>query len=171
VPWARLFRKTLFNNNIFDLPREIVYGEDMLMNIRLAFSTVLPVVELPQVVYHYRLVTTGASKTFSRNIAYTEKFHKLRVESIPKDEIDKYRDCLIVARLRAVTVISVSSPSNLSFLNSDFVSELKNDIKCAGFSIPLVQRLFLYVKIPEIRWLISRFFVATIHFGYKSKYY
>lgn len=36
--WGRLISKRLLNDEVFDLPREIVKGEDLLMNIRLAFA-------------------------------------------------------------------------------------------------------------------------------------
>lgn len=41
-PWGKLFKKTIFENNIFSLPSEIKYGEDMLMNIKIVFSLSRP---------------------------------------------------------------------------------------------------------------------------------
>lgn len=36
APWGKLFKRELFNEYTFDLPREIVMGEDLIMNLRLA---------------------------------------------------------------------------------------------------------------------------------------
>ena len=39
APWGKLFRKELFDDYIFDTPREIIVGEDLLMNLRLTNKT------------------------------------------------------------------------------------------------------------------------------------
>lgn len=41
--WGKLFRRTLFDEYTLRTPREIVMGEDMLMNLRLAFASSKPV--------------------------------------------------------------------------------------------------------------------------------
>lgn len=51
-PFARLFRRSLFDENVFDIPRSINCGEDFLMNLRLAFKA-KTVQFIPELVYLY----------------------------------------------------------------------------------------------------------------------
>lgn len=41
-PWAKLYRRSLFTDETFDFPREIVFGEDMIMNIRIMLKILTP---------------------------------------------------------------------------------------------------------------------------------
>lgn len=96
APWGKIIRRKLFaGSNILDIPREIVKGEDMLMNIRLSFATEKPARLVPAQVYRYRNNTDSAVVTFRASQAYEEIYDSYRTASIPK----KYRplyaiDCL-----------------------------------------------------------------------------
>lgn len=53
APWAKLFRRVIFNDEIFDLPREIKNKEDVIMNVRIAVLQHQKVVFLDKAVYNY----------------------------------------------------------------------------------------------------------------------
>lgn len=75
-PVAKLFRKDLLDNFVFDISRKITNGEDRLFNIRVACK-IKNVRIIDAIVYHYAL--RAASATFNdpyRSISYCWNFVK-----------------------------------------------------------------------------------------------
>ena len=93
-PVAKLIRKDLFNNTIFNIPKEINIGEDMLMNIKLAFCSHNDVVIIKNKIYNYRFRQNSAINTRIRSIEYESKFWILLTDSIPSHLIGRYNDSL-----------------------------------------------------------------------------
>ena len=89
-PVAKLFRKSLFDSFVFDMSRQIVMGEDMLMNIRLAFATDKPARVIPAQVYLYRNNDESVVHTFRPTAAYEEMYDRFRTDSIPLDLRESY---------------------------------------------------------------------------------
>lgn len=52
VPWGSLYRRTVVDDSLFDIPREIYNGEDYLFWVRLVFLTEKPVHVVRQPVYN-----------------------------------------------------------------------------------------------------------------------
>lgn len=52
-PWAKLFRRSLLDEHVFDYPREFYRGEDMAANIRIALKC-KRIRMIPDVVYTYK---------------------------------------------------------------------------------------------------------------------
>ena len=84
-PYAKLFRRALFDDNTFDLPRDFVMGEDLIMNIRLAFACKKKIRIVPLVVYNYNDNAGGIANTFNYTLAYIEKSYKLKRDAIPEE--------------------------------------------------------------------------------------
>ena len=93
-PVAKLIRKELFNSTIFDIPKEINIGEDMLMNVKLAFCSQKEVIILKDKIYNYRYRQNSAINTRTRTIEYESKFWKLLKESIPTHLVAQYNNSL-----------------------------------------------------------------------------
>lgn len=75
-PCAKLFKKKLLENRMFDIPRKITNGEDFLFNIRVACN-VTKVQIIDAVVYHYVLRKESASfKDPFLSISYCCTFEK-----------------------------------------------------------------------------------------------
>ena len=72
APWAKLFRKELFNEYIFDLPKEITNKEDLIMNIRIAITQTNNVMIIAESVYNYRYNREGS--------AFTQYYKKLDID-------------------------------------------------------------------------------------------
>lgn len=53
APWAKLIRREILNDAIFDLPRDIKNKEDIIMNLRIAVSQTQDVVFIDKPVYNY----------------------------------------------------------------------------------------------------------------------
>ena len=157
-PTAKLFRRTLFRNNTLDIPRDIVYGEDMLMNIRLAFSTNRDVLMISDIVYMYRDVPESASKTFHRTIEYTQRYDELREDSIPTNERENYSSCLLKARLKAITILSSDKHCDEDLFNSPFYKKIRHEINVLKPSLSFEQYYFLYIKNKILRKIGRRLF-------------
>lgn len=86
-PWAKLIRRVLFTPFVFDMPRQIVFGEDLLMNIRLAYQTNKHIAICKDYVYEYVQNQTSCMHTFKMTLDYADMYFKEKERSI--GEIDK----------------------------------------------------------------------------------
>lgn len=84
-PYAKLFRKELFNNQTFDLPRDFIMGEDLIMNLHLIFACKRGIRVEPIVVYHYNDNEEGIMNTFNYTLEYVERSYKLKKNAIPEE--------------------------------------------------------------------------------------
>lgn len=81
-PVARLINRFLFDENVFDIPREIVYGEDFIMNIRLGFKC-NRVQLISDTVYNYIARPSSAvRKNPFLKMSYTRSFERILYSSI-----------------------------------------------------------------------------------------
>lgn len=83
-PYAKLFRRGLFDESIFDLPRDFVMGEDLIMNLRLAFACKRKVRIVPTIVYHYNDNAGGIANTFKYTLDYLSKSYHFKKRVIPE---------------------------------------------------------------------------------------
>jgi glycosyltransferase involved in cell wall biosynthesis len=96
-PFARLIRKSLFDDYTFDIPPKITRGEDVIMNIRLAQKTRL-VILLPDTVYNYIWHPESASSidySFKSSINYEIFWHRMIMQSINRDYKKKIKWAII----------------------------------------------------------------------------
>ena len=75
APWGKLFRKNLFNSYTFDIPRKIIMGEDLIMNLRLTSycRSRIGVVHIP--VYHYNSHTDNICHNFKDSAEHEYLFY------------------------------------------------------------------------------------------------
>lgn len=157
-PCARLFRRSIFNENTFDIPRMIVKGEDMLMNIRLSFSTVKDVRIIPYKVYNYLAHPESCVHNFIPTCEYEYVFYHERLRAIPSDLQKRYkRDC-IKNSLKALHRIVKHSQSIKGIADSQFVAQLKKDIAQVHYSQSLKERLLMMLKMKYLLKVHRRFF-------------
>ena len=84
-PYAKLFRRELFDDKTFDLPRDFVMGEDLVMNLRLIFACRRKIRVAPIIVYYYNDNAEGIMNTFNYTLEYVEKSYKLKKGAIPEE--------------------------------------------------------------------------------------
>ena len=92
--WAKLYRRHLFNDFTFAMPREIRAGEDWIANLRLAFHTERNVLLVPDVVYHYRQNEAGVSLTIRRTLEHARLVYDALRASIPEKVNAEYQPIL-----------------------------------------------------------------------------
>lgn len=83
-PVAKLYNKALFSDTTFDISPKIIVGEDMLMNIRLAFNTEKDILFIPNIIYHYNIHNNSTFSKFKTNVSYEDLFFKEFILSIPQ---------------------------------------------------------------------------------------
>lgn len=72
-PCARLYKKGLFSENTFDIPRSIVRGEDFIMNFHYAINA-KSICYTNNVVYYYRQHMASTMHTFKSSWEYEKLF-------------------------------------------------------------------------------------------------
>ena len=85
APYAKLFRRELFTDKVFSTPRDIVMGEDLVMNLHLAFACKRLIRMCDHVVYQYRDMPTGVMNTFKYTLEYLEKSYRVKKNAIPEE--------------------------------------------------------------------------------------
>lgn len=138
--WARLFRRSLFDDFTFELTREIRAGEDWIANLRLAFNTEKKVLLVPDVVYRYRQNEEGVSLTIRRTLEHARLVYDGLRASVPERVHSEYQPilarqlmpawvrytrmtcCLSKAALEFRSLLLASAtPQNLSLRNTLFL--------------------------------------------------
>ena len=146
APFPKLFRRILFSNSfIFDIPRSIIKGEDMLMNIRLAFMTDKDVYLIPHKVSNYRIHAESCMQCFQPTTDYEENYHIERKKSIPKEVYKQYQPYCIQSQLQALREI-LKYNYNKNWSSSVFVKDLKREIQEAQYSLHWKDRIILKCK-------------------------
>lgn len=159
-PVARLIRRNLFSDWCFDIPRSIVKGEDMLMNIRLAFNMKKNPVAIFEKVYNYRSNPDSCVHTFIQNADYEYSYHKQRLASIPVRYQSRYLCASVHKRLLMLNEMYMNAPLDADWYKSNFYNQLFDDVKCCQYKLTFIERLKFCGNVPQNRsfvWLIVKF--------------
>lgn len=136
--WGKLFRRSLFCNGIPTLPKELVMGEDMLINIFLAFATDHPIqVVKGKRVYNYIQRETGISRRFTLTADYEQQFHKERLRMIPIAAHPEYMNVMIHRRFRMLRRLIRNAMENHTLAQlgqTEFVKCLCEDVVAFHFT-------------------------------------
>lgn len=151
-PWGKLFRRSLFTENIFKISREIIVGEDMLMNIRLAFRTCKKVQYIKSRIYNYRQVADSTIHTFRSSHEYEYRFQAELIKSIPAEQIERYFTYTIENRLRCFKSLYGYRYRVKGMKAYPFYKQLCDDIKKCNYDIPFIDRIILKCTNPIIRF-------------------
>ena len=153
-PCSKLFRRRLFNSHTFDIPRTIVVGEDMLMDIRLTFSSQrerVAIINNPDI-YFYRENECSIMHTFRTTPAYEYLFQQSLAESIPEGEKSSFFKLTIQSRLRHFKRFWGKRLCVKGMKDTEFYRELTSDIEQYGYQLPAVERTLLTNENPVIRF-------------------
>ena len=87
-PVAKLYRRNLFNQSIFDIPSDIKNGEDGIMNIHIAHQLKKYAYSVDTVVYNYRNNMESASHVY-RTPEMNALYQQYRLDAIPEQDIKR----------------------------------------------------------------------------------
>ena len=151
MPWGRLFRKHLITQYVFDIPRSIYYGEDAIMNLRIAFNTDKNVKIIETPLYFYRQENNGVCNNFIYTPEYEELLKEYTFNSIPSHEFHKFNNQFISRRLWVWKIRYNRSFRRPDWTDTEFQKNLINDIKKYNCQIPPFDWLLLIYTNPIIR--------------------
>ena len=147
-PWASLIYKRLFNDKTFNMPKELAYGEDMIMNIRLAFATNKDIKIIPDIVYNYTYNPTGCINTFKMTYDYKVLWYEAIYNSIPKEQISDYMNECIPFRLGFIVELCREYIRKNRWTTFDFHKTLRQDIKNYNYKPRTIDRIILSCNNP-----------------------
>ncbi len=152
VPWGSLYRHSALNAHQFDLPREIINGEDYLFWLRLIFQTQKDVRTLHESIYLKGEEHT--SNVFRWTTEYCERLNRLRMGSIPSDVVDDYLGDTLIDRIANLFAATLDEPRSV-WQDSVFFREILRDMQHVGMTFSPRQRLFLNLPSRRLRRLYS----------------
>lgn len=154
-PPTHTFRRNILSPAAFDFPREIKKGEDMLMNVYLAFRTEKPVKVLQRIAYFYDTsVMTSAIHTTKTTMEIEELFYSYMQKVIPTAMHEKYQKDLVGGRLYTMIRHIKEHPFESEWRKSTFYTTLIEDIQKCGFPMSKSHRVLMYSSCSIIRWIV-----------------
>ncbi|MBO7537957.1 MAG: glycosyltransferase family 2 protein [Prevotella sp.] len=154
--WGKLFKREILNSWCFDIPKEIVRGEDWIMNIRIAFLSHKTPVLIPDKIYNYRDNKVSLSHIHRKNINYEYSFFQSWRDSIPYEKEKYYRYVVRIAVLMYVGVC-VTDLDNVEVVDSPFATEIKQLVHKKAFRLKFHQKVLLQSKNRLLRNHIWKF--------------
>lgn len=152
TPWAKLYRKSLLTDDVFDFPREIDGEEDMIMNTRLFFKTNLQPHILYKHIYNFRRNTASVSHTKGASIDHEAAFYRALYDSIPTGERPKYMNQITFLKLNGLFPIAFSEPESLVNKHVSYVEQIKQDIRDCNYHLSLKEWVILH---SSSKWMLK----------------
>ena len=154
MPWGRMFRRGIIDAHALDIPREIYYGEDAIMNLRISFNTENKIPIIEKDLYFYRQNQTGVCNNFK----FTHQHEELRkqhiLQSIPHTEFNKYINEYIEGRVWLWKVKFSNSIKRPSWSNTELHKNLIEDIRKYKYKIPFFEWALIKYSNPAMRFFI-----------------
>lgn len=169
APWGKLYRRSVFNEHIFDIPREIFYGEDALMNIRYLYACKYPPRFLSKNVYNYVSNSSSVSHLSKRSLDYEYMYHKSRLDSIESMDAVRCNKELIEIRLNGLRGIARVESQRISDKSNrhPFILDLYNDIRRVNYSLGCLDRVLLTSSSPVIIKIIGNMYMVRNALTYR----
>lgn len=140
--YGRLYRRKLFTDFMFDIPRNVLKGEDWLFNVRYAFAMQHKPVVVEKCVYHY-IITSGGLHTSEEKPESLINYDLLRLASIPQQYQQQYISAIMEARFILLLDWTFANLFSVRWQSNAFVTYLKEKIKEAGYTLTLQQKMLL----------------------------
>lgn len=168
-PWAKIFRKEILNEKMFDFPSEIRFGEDMIMNIRIMFYIKKAPHILYEKVYNYRRNIVGVSHTKKASLDYEYAFDKAREQSIPVELLGDYMKEIIWSRINGLTSIAYNNPELIALWEHEYLKRLYKDIKHYNYKRNLREYIITEIRNRHVIKLTAFIRLACCSLSYRLK--
>jgi glycosyltransferase, group 2 family len=140
--YGRLYRRKLFTDFMFGIPRNVLKGEDWLFNVRYAFAMQHKPVVVEKCVYHY-IITDEGLHTSEEKPESLINYDLLRLASIPQQYQQQYISAIMEARFILLLDWTFANLFSVRWQSNAFVTYLKEKIKEAGYTLTLQQKMLL----------------------------
>lgn len=149
--WGKLFRRKIINAWCFEIPKEIVRGEDWIMNIRIAFMSKKTPVLISDKIYNYRDNDKGLSNQYKKNIDLEYAFFQSWRDSIPSSEKEKYSKYVDRIAILMYVGVCVTNLRNVEVVDSPFAKEIRQMVKSNAYNLKFHQKFLLQSKNQLLR--------------------
>ena len=154
TPWNKLFRRVLFTKHIFDIPREIIVGEDTLMDVRLVFSSNKDyIATINKDLYNYRQTEDSVIHKHKTTPQYETLYKNVLIKSIPESQISVYILDNIKHRLVRFNTFWGYRYNVSGMKEEQFYKDLENDMKIYDYRLPILERIIFKHENPIIRFI------------------
>ncbi|MBR4889950.1 MAG: glycosyltransferase [Clostridia bacterium] len=147
-PWAKLYKKDYLRKFVFELPRDIVHGEDAIMNLRIAFSLKKKVKVIDKFVYNYTTNIESVCNTFITNLKYESCWYDYMLKSIPEDKLHAFMDECILLRLKNRGPLLDFYIKNNIWHKIQYHKTLEHDIMNSNYKLKTGDKFFLMCHNP-----------------------
>ena len=164
APWGKLFKRNLFDNFTFLIPRDITIGEDLIMNIRLSFKTEKSIRLINKHIYNYREYGNSTFHSHVGTTDYAQAWHEEKILSIPVALRNKYTTSTISARLLRFREIWGYKYIATTMKESKFYKNLESDIIKTKFKQPFINNIIFKSNNCIIRYIAINIKKAFAYF-------
>lgn len=147
APWGKLFSRRLFNKYVFDIPREIVMGEDLIMNLRLA-NGCNEIVVLHDHIYNYNSHEENICHKFQDTAEHEYLFY-----SNISDLLNTHSQYIIERSLKKWNRLFGYSYKKPQWFGSDIHKALIEDIRRYNYRIGYIGCTLLKSSSPIKRFI------------------
>ena len=164
---GKLYCRDLFDSSVLDLPKSIPYGEDYIMNVRLAVK-VRKVRAIDKHVYNYVQHGNSCMHTFQNTWEYAKQMNKFLLQPINSHGLEETcKKSLFYARIHMLLEVLNDNDPGLS-KEDPFFMEIKEYAKTINLSLRewLVLKMVAcpfrlrYLIIETVRKLIGYFVIC-----------
>ena len=151
--WGKLYRRSLLTKSVLDIPKEIRFSEDIIMNLRIAYSCSKKIKFIEKSIYNYKYHPESVANTFTTTPEYEAKLFQLKMEAIPIKNRQQFIPYTIERRLLSWRNIWGFKYHCNEMTDCKFYTDLKDDIKTTGYKLDGIERLLFYNTNPIIRFI------------------
>lgn len=151
--WGKLYRKTLLTRYIFDIPSDIKFSEDIIMNLRMAYTCNRGIKFQEKQLYNYKSHPESVANTFRTNPEYEAKLFQLKMEAIPKKNRQQFIPYTIERRMLSWRNIWGFKYCCVEMPNTRFYIDLRNDIRTTGYKLDSIEKILFHSTNPIIRFI------------------
>lgn len=165
VPWAKLYRKKLFVEEVFDFPRDLDGEEDLIMNLRLLFQTTLSPKFVSEQIYIWRKHGDNTSLTKIPSFEHEALFDKYLLESIPKQKVNDYLHSITLSRINGIKQIAMRFPYKYAKVKSSnkYFQLIMSDINKIDCRVGIKAYFLLHVTNPFLMSIMVFFIKCKVN--------
>lgn len=147
APWGKLFRRKLFNKATFDIPREIIMGEDLIMNLRVAEQCEKRIAVIHNHIYNYNRHIENTCHNFKDSAE-----HEYLLYSNMATYMDIHSNHIIKRTLSKWNRLFGYTYTKPAWYDTKIHYALISDIKRYKYDINLIDKILLKAANPLVRY-------------------
>ena len=152
-PVARLYRKSLFGDDVFLIPPEVRNGEDHIMNILIAYKVQGRIYNIDTVVYDYRCNPDSTSHLCATPECIAA-YQTYRLAAIPPQDIEKFLPLGLADHLFHLWINATNHRIRIPKSTLAAQRQLLSFKKYSSIKFPTHLAILLYCNNPIIRAII-----------------